>query len=111
MFSPMLLRVRLVSESMRISPVPTLISALEFLSAQTLSALVNGRLICPAVHSPVPCGCTETDPSMYCRRAARAGASSAGAELVSGAVLVPISADCPGATDWSGGRDWSGAAD
>src|SRR5215469_13665621 len=97
----MLLSVRLVSASRRISPVPTLISALEFLSAQTLSALVNGRLSCPATHSPVPCGCTDTDPDMYCKRAARSGASSAGAELVSGALLAGISTDCPGAADWS----------
>src|SRR5215469_1807097 len=106
MFSPMLLSVRLDSESMRISPVPTLISALEFLSAHTLSALVKGRLSCPATHSPVPCGCTDTDPSIYCKRAARAGASWTCAELESGAVLVPTLGDCSGAAGC-----WSGTAD
>src|SRR5438045_6975206 len=73
--SETLVRVRLLSESIRINPVPTLISAREFLSAQMLSEFVSGRFTCPATQSSVPCGCTETDPFIYWRRAARVGGS------------------------------------
>src|SRR4029077_4300622 len=72
-----LVRVRLVSELMRMKPVPRFNSARESLSAQTLSALVSGRFTEPSTQSSVPWGWTETDPFMYSKRATRPEGSDA----------------------------------
>src|ERR1043165_2564344 len=61
---------------MRKMPVPTLNSAREFLSVQRLSEVVSGRLRVASTQSCVPCGCMETWPVTYCRRATRPGGSS-----------------------------------
>src|SRR5882724_10404126 len=67
---------------MRNTPVPTLSSAREFLSVQRLSEVVNGRLSVASTQSCVPCGCIETEPETYCKRATRPGGSSSAQSTV-----------------------------
>src|SRR6185369_17759557 len=75
-------KVTLVSLLMRKMPVPTLNSAREFLSVQRLSEVVIGRLRVASTQSCVPCGCIDTWPETYCKRATRPGGSSSAQSTV-----------------------------
>src|SRR5438270_13133022 len=57
--------------------LPRCSSTREFLSLQSRSAVVIGRLIVAAAQSSTPPSCMETSPLMYLRRATRDGGSPA----------------------------------